>query len=132
MTTATLLPCPFCGIYSIDSEECYGLAIAHTAVWWVRCTGCGCEGPADSKTKKAAITAWNRRAPIVPAWIKCSERMPERFANVLIWYLDEKGLRVMDVAQWTRLDWATPWGLSSKESVTHWMPLPPPPTPEAK
>lgn len=60
-------------------------------------------------------------------WIKCSERMPEYFSNVLV--TDGEGVEVM------RLDcdgywdsWLEPWVVTvAREDVTHWMPLPEPP-----
>lgn len=57
--TEELKPCPFCG--------CADLKVAHAgfqAVAMVECNVCGAEGPCFVRDKDA-ITAWNRRAPVV-------------------------------------------------------------------
>lgn len=54
-------------------------------------------------------------------WIKCGERMPDTMISVLVtgdWF--HHAVSFWDGASWCDLDFEPP--------VTHWMPLPPPPT----
>lgn len=59
-------------------------------------------------------------------WIKCSERMPGDFEDVLV--TDGGNVEVM----WWDCDgfwdcWAPRYSNISSDDVTHWMPLPEPP-----
>lgn len=60
-------------------------------------------------------------------WIKCSERMPGDFEDVLV--TDGVYVEVM----WLDCDgywdsWVEPWAVTvGREDITHWMPLPEPP-----
>jgi Lar family restriction alleviation protein len=51
---AELLPCPFC----LGEAKTLGASTAH---YWVKCQGCGAEGPVR-KSEFAAGADWNRRA----------------------------------------------------------------------
>lgn len=72
-------------------------------------------------------------APTVDDWIPCSERMPEREVNVLIYVSCWKD--IPDQVAHMQYD-GIMWELSDEEyyfpqeDVTHWMPLPPDPPKE--
>lgn len=62
-------------------------------------------------------------------WIKCSERMPEEGAPVLV--VSRVGSAVQNnVYEWdgnTWCDFRADYGEYGKEVFSHWMPLPQPP-----
>lgn len=66
-------------------------------------------------------------------WIKCSERMPEEFADVLVVTEDSQ---VREGYHFVYAGAPPVWKIycyrklyvNDVEIVTHWMPLPPPPT----
>lgn len=51
-----LLPCPFCGGYSVRTYKS-----DNHDVWYVSCNECGVRTEGDT-SEGAAIAAWNRRA----------------------------------------------------------------------
>ena len=57
---AELKPCPFCGENAIllTVSETFGLPL----LFFVACCRCGVETKRTYRTKKEAISAWNRRA----------------------------------------------------------------------
>ena len=57
-------------------------------------------------------------------WIKCSDRMPEDMADVLVTDGWEVKIMWWDGAKWD--SWATRFAIDS-DGVTHWVPLPDPP-----
>jgi hypothetical protein len=70
MKIPVLQACPFCG--SVEALE-----VAETMTWWVTCEpdhgGCGANGPGDSKSRKEAIAAWNRRLAPLPIDQQCRD-----------------------------------------------------------
>jgi hypothetical protein len=57
------------------------------------------------------------------AWIPVSERLPERFAEVLV----HDGAFFALAELWPLNKWQNTETGSRQEGVTHWMPLPEPP-----
>lgn len=64
----------------------------------------------------------------VPQWISVDEQLPEEDVRVLVWLREEKG-------EYTRIDtdrrYNGKW-VRWQSRVTHWMPLPEPPTVEVE
>lgn len=63
-------------------------------------------------------------------WIKCRERMPEQAKRVLVWGIYYNAKCVM-VACLQRQKWLIE-GMFSDATITHWMPLPEPPSEEGQ
>lgn len=59
MTTAELLPCPFCGEVDVSIEQ---PSYEHPFHRVICGSGCCAEGPARELNEQGAIEAWNRRA----------------------------------------------------------------------
>ena len=59
-------------------------------------------------------------------WIKCSERMPEELDDVLVTDGDNIEMKWWDGDDWD--SWAERNSNICSDDVTHWMPLPTPPT----
>ncbi len=66
-------------------------------------------------------------------WIKCSERLPEPFVDVLVWCKNNdgigftKGEKYLGVDRWVVWNDGYPPGFNTTRyygSVSHWMPLP--------
>lgn len=57
-------------------------------------------------------------------WIKCSERIPNDRERVLVINFEAVFPRpvIADYADWSRFAW------HKTKGITHWMPLPPPPS----
>lgn len=139
-----LLPCPFCGRTTaleiitgrelMDDEQEYW---QHSEAYGVICNaarpygkgGCGAMGGfADTET--AAATRWNTRTPNpapalsawLGAWVRCAERMPERWEPVL---LALAGMVPLTTFVWTGERWQV--GVSDTQypyTPEFWMPLP--------
>lgn len=63
-------------------------------------------------------------------WIKCADKMPERYALVLAVHEDNRVIKCL--MAWTGNDWTI--GASDDKyrcAITHWMPLPDAPIPSA-
>ena len=60
-------------------------------------------------------------------WIKCSERMPDKFVDVLV--TDGIYVEVMWLdCDWYWDSWIESWVVEvDRKNITHWMPLPEPP-----
>jgi hypothetical protein len=77
-------------------------------------------------------------------WIKVSDRMPEENERVICYGVHEYGKEEFYVApgywfykhegkvQWSTLEWDGVGGNQYFRTVTHWQPLPVPPTAEGK
>lgn len=91
---------------------------------------CDCGvGAAYADDRASAVAAWNDRPS---EWISVDERLPESGSRVLIAFHPQLNKRVND-AWYNPLDYPEhPWrdGLGSGDgpSVSHWMPMPAPPT----
>lgn len=127
-----LRKCPFCGgearTYTASRLDKSGGKRVYVDTWLVHCNGCKLNYPADFNapcaTEAEAVAAWNRRAG---GWVKCSERLPEAFKDVLIFDTD----RVVRVAFYS----PSSSGFDAYDTgvvynATYWMPLPEPPEDE--
>ena len=140
MSETKLLNCPFCGEAGAPQERLGpGSGIAYvqltTAVHEVRCRACFSSGP-HTNSKETAIAAWNHRAsgwqgPSQQAssgWISVEERLPG-YEAVLAYDPAKcacfKARRRKGQQSWKQLPGG--WLLWH---VTHWQPLPSPPTPD--
>ena len=59
-------------------------------------------------------------------WISVSEKLPEKYEDVLACFMSKSGRKLITVA-WTNTDdgdWDCGEGFRDGEKVTHWMPLP--------
>lgn len=67
-------------------------------------------------------------------WIPVTERLPDTFGEYIVAVLDVSGERYSDYADFDPYAqrWKTGLFLGVKDKVTHWMPLPEPPTEEAR
>lgn len=79
-----LKPCPFCG-GKAEVEENEGYPE------WIYCTSCGAKVRGKSYGIKDSTDAWNRRhtmidSPSAQRWIPVSERLPEEWEEVFVWY----------------------------------------------
>lgn len=70
-----LKPCPWCGP-QIDEGMLYVASDGPPGYFWVRCPGCGCEGPSEDSEQNAAWR-WNTR--IAP--VDKTERQPFKFKD---------------------------------------------------
>lgn len=61
-------------------------------------------------------------------WIRYSERKPTRERRIIVFRVYEDGRRYTDVIPWFHDDQAGLPRLPTFECITHWMPLPEPPT----
>lgn len=80
---------------------------------------------------RAALEAYESARGAGDGWVACSERMPEKDTTALIWVPRCYGL---EHADWNGKTWNTYRGASKfgTAEVTHWRPLPPPPTDKAR
>jgi len=115
-----LKPCPFCGGNNLESWD-GGEANLHM----IECYDCDCS-TGNMISLKYAIEAWNTRTP---QWVSVEDGLPEEGLCILGFEPHcllnrDKGVGVI-VADYdiTEIRKATgkPW-------ITHWMPLPTPPT----
>lgn len=60
-----LKPCPFCGGDNLGLNHT-GERPEEATLWWVDCYECS-ESSHPRGSSKAAIAAWNRRAPVPPS-----------------------------------------------------------------
>ena len=56
-----LKPCPFCGARDVDVYQSQSKIFPNE--WFVSCHGC-CADKGNHVSKKEAIEAWNKRAPM--------------------------------------------------------------------
>jgi hypothetical protein len=79
------------------------------------------------------IAEWVKNQPTVSPyeWISVEDRLPEKNTEVLVYHGDWIG-NLMDVYTYLGNDeWEDTsgyWGSPRNEGITHWMPLPTPPT----
>ena len=124
--------CPFCGNKAelfqrelFDSDHDYSKDDDN---WDIRCASENCylcDGADCWLTKELAIEKWNKRSPITQDWISVEERLPEKYIEVWVYtgaYIHD-GIWNGDTWNWQ--DYPS----SNKESVTHWMPKQPLPSP---
>ncbi len=57
VTSAQLLPCPFCDSHNVTVEF-----VGRFLQWQVECHDCVCAGPANDYSKETAASDWNQRA----------------------------------------------------------------------
>lgn len=134
--------CPFCGgkpSFIIDADE----YLDDHKNYYIRCSGCkastalvnahtddGCYG------RRRAYELWNTRSPT--SWVACSEKLPQNGKHVLIHYKNAHGKTRRVVGIYARptsgwYEYQDNWDdyayiFVNNGEVTHWMPLPPPPT----
>ena len=136
-----LNPCPYCGESMFVNGDTIGSK-------WSQCNGCESRGPlvryhsmCNAKTISSAINASNTRAP-QSEWVSV-ETLPERHEWYLISRVDDNGcnqvtMAFLDTCEYineSAVCWLThndsaladEWG-----DVTHWMPLPTPPSEQSK
>ncbi|EFH8163213.1 Lar family restriction alleviation protein [Escherichia coli] len=132
-----LLPCPFCGGKATQTtiknkdDPCFGGDV-------ISCLNCGASSHVEFGFKENLISAWNARVTFDESciscseqiWISCSERMPADETTVLVadrhtgitWIADvDDGVFYPDEFPGPRL---------AGSEITHWKPLPAPPSPE--
>ena len=63
-----------------------------------------------------------------PKWISVTERLPQNFVSVLAYIPCEHPLPTVKEAYLADGSWVTRTSLFFTKEVTHWMPLPNPPT----
>lgn len=119
--SSELLPCPFCGSES-DIHDCGFDGVS------VVCDNCACELPFFIE-RDAAIKSWNTRTPqqssvmpedTVSDWVSVEKRLPDGSEIVLI-CSDLSDANSIDIDYY----WKDRW---ERREITHWMPLPTPPT----
>lgn len=118
MSMDNLKPCPFCG------GEKAKLFYDERQNYHVECYGCNkiISFHIDNNSSQTkAIEIWNRRSS---EWIKCSDRLPETWQEVLFW----DGMETY-IGSLRDDGWLDNYGEKRKE-VTHWMSLPEPPESE--
>ena len=107
--------CPFCGGEAELRE--YPLA-----EWWrVTCVDCDAQSGefyySENDIKENAIKAWNKRPD---NWISIKERLP-KVEQIVLWWNSDVGM----------VEFGSSYSFNG-ENVTHWMPLPGPPTNQAQ
>ena len=71
------------------------------------------------------------KAQAVPQWISVEDQMPDGYLPVLV--VNQKGkIRICEWAFYEQEWWKSPCLKPVKSTITHWMPLPEPPTKECK
>lgn len=67
-----------------------------------------------------------------PRWIPVTERLPDTFGQFIVAVNNDFGNGYSDYADYDpyQRSWRTGLSLNGTECVTHWQPLPAPPTPE--
>lgn len=119
--------CPYCGgkaaIYSCTSGDDES---GYYALWSACCIECGSKTD-DSICSDAATEKWNTRAD---GWVSVGDRLPVAGAKVLI-LLEvgeniERGEYIGDGD--FKGNWCNRRGKNYCYKVTHWMPLPSPPS----
>jgi hypothetical protein len=128
------LPCPFCGSVTAphaetDAEIEYKSEEDSTGYYAVCCNACngGCGATGGFKpTEAEALAAWNARGfeagqNAREQWVSVETRMPEDDVDVLV----SDGETIMDGERY-RGEWWVHGCVTG--CVTHWQPLPSPPT----
>jgi len=73
----------------------------------------------------------------IPSWIKCSERLPEKYTEVMIWPIIDGRILTAQLTttksnptlRWMYSDYVHSHGYEDYDgNVTYWQPLPAPPT----
>ena len=128
MTQAELKLCAHCGL----EGNPWLLTEEGTGCFSVGCSVCGVT-TIYFATEAEAVAAWNRRAD---GWVSVEMRLPEGFgplSEVLIATpIDTGGFSTW--MGWRDRDcyngwWSDDPDWDSRETITHWRPLPPPPAP---
>lgn len=83
-------------------------------------------------TEPLGLTGGGHSVAGAPGWIACAERMPPDGDEVVAAWPDTgdpyKGYGCVSTAVYSqRCGWTDGDGLTLRQDVTHWMPLPPPP-----
>lgn len=124
-----LLPCPFCCGADIVAARRSELSLDFNPPLVMsspECRRCGARLARQYEDAETAIAAWNRRAS---SWVNVEERLPAEDADPVLVYGPDIGVR----ANYFRLPtgwWAGDAPQVDLAAVTHWMPLPEPPTKE--
>ena len=108
-----LKPCPMCG----EAEKLLIETPSEFADAYVYCFTCGCKGPLRLDTY---VEAWNTRAE-QEQWISVDDRWPaEVTGNIVLGHNGSYAFECeFDDGFWCNL---------GGDEMTHWMPLPKPPT----
>ena len=122
MSETTLKFCPFCG--SPGKLEKITDPHGHHIFWQAHCTSCDAKIGGLAEDPEEMIAEWNQRTD---GWVDVNEQLPEETKAVLI-YPSPDTYDEADIGWYTNGVWECSSG--SELSVTHWMPLPPPPVKE--
>lgn len=129
MTTPTqkpesLLNCPFCGGEARITNSLHNIHEPHRAV---QCRSCDASSDylfgGSKETERLAIAAWNTRASL---WVKVTPNsMPEEEIHMLVMI---EGVDEPVKAFYVQGEWYNMMAQTIGVPVTHWTPLPQPPT----
>lgn len=123
-----IFPCPLCGGTEADHIVMLGkVAPDH---YRITCTSCHLRMERDRKDK--VISNWNHRASTTQevgadGWVKCSDRLPESDTNYTENVLVYNGGVHVAYCYVPSGKWTAPF-MGDVAIVTHWRPLPAPPT----
>lgn len=91
----------------------------------VGCTGCKAYGEGKGCFFELIADHLIENGVVVPQWISVKDRLPNEEERVLVAVDSDKSYTKIDTDRMIHRQWVR-WGMS----VTHWMPLPEPPTKE--